>query len=171
LARFLGYGESEAEGAPITSKVNEDRWVAAMSQFTVIIPFWGLLAPITAWVLEGKRSQFLKFHSLQAIIFQSIALVLPMLSFGLYFVGMLVFVMLAGAQNMNNTDSAVGIFFLILIFVFLIVILEIDLDVPLLHILGQWAGYRILVGGEYRYPVIGKWLEKRMLIGEAKSLE
>jgi len=171
LARFLGYGKSDLEGSLVTSKDQEDRWVAAMNQFTVIIPLWGLLAPVTAWVLEGKRSQFLKFHSLQAIIFQVIAFVLPMLSFVLYLIGVVVFFVGAGVQNINNNDSTFGLFFLIFIFVFLMVILVIAIVVPLLHILGQWAGYRILVGGEYRYPFIGKWIEKRMLNVDAKKSE
>jgi uncharacterized membrane protein len=34
------------------------------------------------------------------------------------------------------------------------------LFVPLLHIMGQWAGYRILKGDEYRYPVVGRLVEK-----------
>jgi uncharacterized membrane protein len=34
------------------------------------------------------------------------------------------------------------------------------LFVPLLHILGQWAGYRILKGDDYRYPLIGKLVER-----------
>jgi len=33
----------------------------------------------------------------------------------------------------------------------------------LFHIMGQWAGYRVLKGDNYRYPVIGKLVEKRLL--------
>jgi len=32
--------------------------------------------------------------------------------------------------------------------------------VPFLHILGQWAGYRVLKGDDYRYPIVGKQVEK-----------
>jgi len=31
-----------------------------------------------------------------------------------------------------------------------------------LHILGQWAGYRVLKGNMYRYPSIGKLVEKQL---------
>jgi uncharacterized membrane protein len=34
--------------------------------------------------------------------------------------------------------------------------------VPLLHILGQWAGYRVLKGDDYRYPVIGRLVERQI---------
>jgi hypothetical protein len=36
---------------------------------------------------------------------------------------------------------------------------------PLLHLLCQWAGYRVLKGDGYCYPIVGKvvqkWLDKR----------
>jgi uncharacterized membrane protein len=34
------------------------------------------------------------------------------------------------------------------------------LIVPLFHIMGQWAGYRVLKGDDYRYPALGKFVEK-----------
>jgi uncharacterized membrane protein len=36
------------------------------------------------------------------------------------------------------------------------------LVVPLFHIMGQWAGYRILKGDDYRYPVAGNLVEKQI---------
>jgi hypothetical protein len=36
------------------------------------------------------------------------------------------------------------------------------LIIPLFHILGQWAGLRVLRGHNYRYPLLGKWIEKRI---------
>jgi hypothetical protein len=28
--------------------------------------------------------------------------------------------------------------------------------------MGQWAGYRVLKGDDYHYPVVGKLVEKRL---------
>jgi hypothetical protein len=36
------------------------------------------------------------------------------------------------------------------------------LVIPLLHILGQWAGYRVLKGDDYCYPLIGNLVEKSL---------
>jgi uncharacterized membrane protein len=42
--------------------------------------------------------------------------------------------------------------------------------VPLLHILGQWAGYRVLKGDNYHYPLVGglvnKWISKNSAMEE-----
>jgi hypothetical protein len=46
--------------------------------------------------------------------------------------------------------------------VFSIIALLIFLFVPLLHILGQYAGYRVLKGENSRYPLIGKLVERKM---------
>jgi hypothetical protein len=37
------------------------------------------------------------------------------------------------------------------------------LVVPLLHVVGQYAGYRVLKGDNYHYPVIGSLVEKALL--------
>ena len=36
------------------------------------------------------------------------------------------------------------------------------LVIPVFHIIGQWAGYRVLKGDNYRYPVIGKLVEGQL---------
>ena len=42
----------------------------------------------------------------------------------------------------------------------MLVMFLIFLVMPLLHILGQWAGYRVLKGDNYHYPLVGKWAER-----------
>jgi hypothetical protein len=46
--------------------------------------------------------------------------------------------------------------------------------VPLLHILAQGAGYRVLKGDDYRYPLIGKlvekWVAEKTVLTENDSL-
>jgi hypothetical protein len=45
--------------------------------------------------------------------------------------------------------------------------------VPFLHILGQWAGYRVLKGDDYRYPLVGqlveKWMTRKTSLAEENS--
>ena len=56
LARYLEYDPAKEE------RLNEDhefRWVAGMGHFSVIIALWGMLAPLTAWLTQGKQNSFL----------------------------------------------------------------------------------------------------------------
>jgi hypothetical protein len=49
---------------------------------------------------------------------------------------------------------------LIVFFLSLLIAALVVLAIPLFHILGQWAGYRVLKGDNYRYPILGKMVEK-----------
>src|SRR5215216_1594511 len=71
LARYLGYDPVDAtEESAWLIEDYEDRWVAAMGHFSVIIALWGMLVPLAALLLQGKRNFFLKFQSIQTLMFQ-----------------------------------------------------------------------------------------------------
>ena len=164
LAKYLGYEPSDSEEeSEWLIEEHEDRWVASMGHFAVIVMLWGMLAPVTAWIVQGKRSLFLKFQTAQAVIFQVVTLGLYFLS-GIFYIGGFVFFLISvggmDAMNLESSTAMIGVavFFGSLLCTFVIVLL-----VPLLHIMGQWAGYRILKGDDYRYPLVGKIVEKRIV--------
>ncbi|MBN2117845.1 MAG: DUF4870 domain-containing protein [Anaerolineales bacterium] len=165
LARYLGYDplqESEEGGWLIED--HELRWVAAAGHFSVLIMLWGMLAPLTAWILYGKRSLFLKFQSMQTLVYQASVTILYFAGTFLYLAG--VFALVASMVGIGQLDrsSSLGIFGMAVAVVFLLLGGLIILVIPLLHILGQWAGYRVLKGDNYRYPLVGrlagKWISK-----------
>lgn len=164
LAKYLGYDfVRSAEEETWLIEEHEDRWVASMGHFSVIIMLWGMLIPIAAWILQGKRSLFLKFQAIQAFAFQAGTLLLYGLSMVIYFGGALFFILSVGGMDAASLDSSAGMTGLVLFFISLLCVFGIVLLIPLLHIMGQWAGYRILKGYEYRYPIMGKWIAKRVL--------
>jgi uncharacterized Tic20 family protein len=155
LARYLGY-DATIENEWLIED-HEDHWVAATGHFSVIIVLWGMLAPFTAWVLQGKRSVFLRFQSLQTLVFQSGALILYFGAVFLYVFSLVVLAVQFGLSDGPNFDSPMTVFGLVLFLGMLMIALVVALLVPLLHIMGQWAGYRTLKGDDYRYPLVG-WL-------------
>jgi len=163
LAQYLDYAPSRfnAERSRLIEE-HEDRWVASMGHFAVIIVIWGLLAPIVSWAIEGKRSLFLRFQSIQTVVYQIGTMLLYFMAGFLYVFGLIVFVVTIGFQGEVALDSASGLIGAIIFLVSLLIAMLIILVVPLLHILGQWAGYRVLKGDEYYYPIIGRLVEKRM---------
>ena len=71
LARYLAHDPIQKSDEQVG--LNEDhefRWVAAMGHFSVLIMIWGMLAPLTTWILYGPRNPFLKFQSIQTLIYQ-----------------------------------------------------------------------------------------------------
>jgi len=163
LARYLGYDIAKISEEQIwLIEKYEDRWVVSMGHFAVIIVFWGLLAPVFVLAMQGKRNLFLKFQSIQTVVYQIAVMVLYIVSGFLYVFGLVVFFVTVGFQGEVVLDSTSGLIVVIVFLVSLLIALLVVLFVPLLHILGQWAGYRVLKGDMYRYPMIGKLVEKRL---------
>jgi uncharacterized Tic20 family protein len=161
LAKYVGFEKVNDESIDLIED-HEQRWVASMGHFSVIIALWGLLAPATTWVLQGKHSPFLKFQSIQTTIYQGIVNLLYLAAGGVYFLGillMLIIMLITGDAGMNTPAGMAS--FIVLLLSLLIAALS-GLAIPLFHILGQWAGYRVLKGDNYRYPIIGKMVEKRL---------
>ena len=177
LARYIGYEQTESGEANELIEEHEDRWVAAMGHFSVIMLLWGILAPLTTWILQGKRSLFLKFQSIQTVVYQVLATVLYFGSGAIYLFGFVALMLAAasggGFENNSPLTMIGGIIFIVSMLVAALVVLI----MPLLHILGQWAGYRVLKGDNYRYPIIGGLVEKRfapkapLVTGDSLSLE
>lgn len=162
LAGYLGYEmSSEAEGAALHEQ-HEERWVAAMGHFSVIIPLWGLLAPVTSWILQGKHNAFLRFQSIQTTVFQAAVNIFYVGAGFLYFFGIIALFAMTGLEGDPNGNSPMSMAGIMIFFISLLVIAVIMLIVPVFHILGQWAGYRVLKGYDYQYPLIGRWIEQRI---------
>ena len=164
LARYVGY-EPEQNPEEQNTWLDEDhesRWVAAMGHFSILIMLWGMLAPLTAWILEGRHSPFLRFQSIQTLVYQGITTVIYLIGGFLYLFGFLFLIAAMGRIGEPNLNSSMGIVSIVIFGASLLISFVLILLVPLLHILGQWAGYRVLKGDDYHYPVIGKFIDKRL---------
>ena len=175
LARYLDYDSTQKSEDQVG--LNEDRefrWVAAMGHFSILIMLWGMLAPLTTWILYGKRSLFLKFQSIQTLIYQAGTTILYFAGGFIYLFGFLFLMVGMGVGGRPNFNSSEGMFGMIVFGLSLLISLVLLLLVPLLHILGQWAGYRILKGDNFHYPLIGKlverWIANNILPTEDGSL-
>lgn len=162
LARYLGYERSsDPQKQDWLLEDREDRWVAAMGHFSVLIFFWGMLAPLVAWILQGRRSKFLRTQAVQTLIYQATATLFFLTVTISYLLLMLLIIwfLVGGPPGVLGSAppfAPIGLVFLAVSFIVIAIAL---LLVPLFHILGQWAGYQTLKGHDYRYPVIGRMVE------------
>jgi uncharacterized Tic20 family protein len=161
LARYLKYDLTQMpEESLWLNEDHECRWVAAKGHFSILIILWGMLAPLTTWILEGKHSILLKFQSIQALVYQVVTTVVYLIGGLLYLFGFLFLIVGMGGIGEPNLNSSMRIVSIVIFGASLLVSFVLILLVPFLHILGQWAGYRVLKGYDYRYPLIGKLVEK-----------
>jgi uncharacterized Tic20 family protein len=165
LARYMGY-DPAAEGEAPLNELHEERFAVSMGHFCVIYPLSGLLVPIGFWASQNGRSPYMKFQSLQTIVFQTLGSLatcaLGALAFIIAIIAMLPFITHPSADFLSMESIIPAFIFLICIFIIVLI-------VPLYQILGQWAGLRILQGREYRYPVIGRWVERWLAKREIRS--
>jgi uncharacterized Tic20 family protein len=160
VARYIGYDPAAEDDSPL-DETNQERVAASMAHFAIVYPLWGMLPSLIFLLLPGGRSRYLKFQSLQTIIFQAVSTLVTFALGGLAFVILFASVLPVIVSLQSNTpldmppmESIAGFF------VFLICLMVVVLVVPLYQILGQWAGLRILQGHDYRYPLIGRWVER-----------
>ena len=162
LAKYLGYPQADNDSEWFVED-HEERWVAAMGHFSVIVFLWGILVPLTAWVVQGKQSLFLKFQSVQTVAYQGFVTLLYMGAGVIYMFGFMIFLGLTGFEgNSNGSVTSTSMLGLVFLIVTMIIAMLIILIMPLLHILGQWAGYRVLKGDDYHYPFVGRLAERWM---------
>jgi uncharacterized Tic20 family protein len=161
LARYLEYDPAQkSEKEAWLHEDHEFRWVAAMGHFSILIVLWGMLAPLTAWIVQGKNSFFLTFQSMQTLVYQALTTVIYVIGGFLYVIGIVLLFASMGAIGGPNLNSSMGIVSVVVLSVSFLIAAVLILSVPLLHIVGQWAGYRVLKGDNYQYPWIGKLVEK-----------
>ncbi|MGB8984940.1 MAG: DUF4870 domain-containing protein [Anaerolineales bacterium] len=163
LAHYLGYEPlQKADEQDWLNEDHEFRWVAAAGHFSVLILLWGMLAPLTTWTLYGKRSSFLKFQSIQTLVYQAVATILFFVGSFIAVSSLSVLPLIVDLNLSSDFRSPIALTGLVMVFIFTLFAMLIILIVPLFHILGQWAGYRVLKGEDYRYPEIGRLVEKWM---------
>ena len=161
LARYLAFVPAQnQQEATWLNEEHEFQWVAAMGHFSVLVIIWGMLAPLTAWVLQGKNSPFLRFQSLQTIAYHIFTTVVYFAGSFLYLVGIILLVISMGGMTGTDFNASMGTIGLVVLVILLLISAVLILSVPLLHILGQWAGYRVLKGEDYRYPLLGRLVQK-----------
>ena len=175
LARYLAYDPIQKSDEQV--RLNDDhefRWVAAMGHFSILIMLWGMLAPLTTWIVYGPRSLFLRFQSIQTLVYQAATTTLLFTGGFIYLFGFLLLVAATGIMGETNFNSPGGIFGIIVFGLSLLISFVLILLVPFLHILGQWAGYRVLKGHDYHYPWIGnlvqRWIADRAPLAEDSKL-
>lgn len=155
LARRLGWDPSNPEAT--LDGAFEERFTAAMGHFAVILPLWGLIAPAWFWLNYKPHSRWLKFQSAQTALYQ---IFVNVFYFGVVVVSLLIglamAILFSVTSGLGEWPIAVGILTTSCVMMCGLLLF------PLLHILGQWAGLQVLLGRDFKYPLLGKWVERKV---------
>jgi len=132
----------------------DDRIMAAVAHACALILGMGIVGAIVIWATQKEKSRYVAFQALQATVYQIIGIAATMLGWfcwmALYFVS---FIPLMSAAEQGGEPPFFFWFALLLMFV--------PMGLTGLWILGGlWGAVRCLSGHDFKYLIIGNWLEK-----------
>lgn len=154
----------------------EDSWVSGVCHATAILQIWGIVTPLIVWFSQRERSLKLRFQALQAAIYQVIALVVYLVSMFAYvvvfFLMMFGTLALAGASTSPDGElsPAAGVIFLILFAILMLVWLVMMVSAPVYFLLAAIAGILTTRGRDFRYPILGGIIARRMSLSTQKEI-
>ncbi len=133
----------------------DERVMAALAHIAVLLPMIGLIAAIVIWITQKDRSRFVAFQALQAIVFQLLLIVVwiggmacYMASFFLTFFGTIAF------ASFGSNGPPVGFLIPVAVIFGMIGLMGIFI------IYGIVAAVLTFQGKDFRYPLIGRWVER-----------
>lgn len=139
-----------------------DRRIAAVAHlsigFGVVVGvgfLLGLAINLVIW-LRSRRSPFVHFHSEQAGTYQLVVLATNITILAIWIVG--VFWMLGGSEIGEGMLSLRQI--LMGLWLALLPLQIVWYFGTILY--GVYAGLKVALGGEFSYPIIGPWIERRL---------
>jgi uncharacterized Tic20 family protein len=138
---------------------SDEKVLAALAHATVLFSFFGPVGPTLIWNSQRNKSKYVRFHALQAMGYQAFAFWAWI--FGIFFVvfgGILLSVIFASFINIDRSEMSAFPFILQPI-----IILSIFGLWGIFFLIGIIGAVFCMIDRDFRYPVIGKWLKKKLL--------
>lgn len=170
LERYLSY---DPDPETQIAETQEDNWVSGVCHATAILQLWGVVTPLIVWFSQKERSARLRFQSMQAFVYQLIAFaayMLGMAAYMVFFFGMFSTLILGsslgGGRDLQGVPAIMMLVFFAVMMLFWLLVMIV---MPIYYLLAGWAGLRVIRGHHFRYPILGKLIERRM--GASQHLE
>ena len=139
----------------------DDKALAAVAHAGILLGivtsgFGGIIAALIIWLVQKEKSAYVAYQALQALVYQGVVMIITMVAWccwGLVWMLMLLPPLFANPEAYNYAPPAglwIGLFFMV-----------VPIAVWGLTILyGLWGAIRCLGGHDFRYAVIGNWLDE-----------
>lgn len=143
-----------------TDTKQEERVLAAAAHGSILVSLLtsglgGVLAATAIWLTQREKSGYAAFQALQALVYQVVTFVISAVTWtcwGLAWLAMIVPPLFANHAAYENAPPA-GLWIGLLL-------MAVPIAVHGLTVLyALWAALRCLGGHEFRYAIIGRWLE------------
>jgi uncharacterized membrane protein len=139
----------------------ENRLLAALAHGSIVAQGLGLIAGILIYINQREKSPYVAFQALQAAIYQLISLIIVIASW-LAWTGFYMLSFIPIIQNVDKYSDApppifwIGMGSMVIPFAIMTVI----------GLYGLWGAIRVFQGKDFRYILIGRWLEQHVQLGD-----
>ena len=149
--------DSQKKENPAADTNQESRLLAALSHASVLFSSPGAIVPIVIYATQRKKSSYIGFQALQALIWQVVAFVFSILISSCMMGAVLIPVLFAtSSQNERVVEFAGGgIFVMMMVSVFLMIFG--NMAFVIYGIIGAVMTYQ---GKDFRYVIIGNRIDK-----------
>lgn len=142
-----------------------DRIMAALAHVTIILPWVGVIAPIIIWATQKEKSEFVAFQALQATAYQLIMIFVWILGMGCYMCSIfgMVFFIPVTQEFQGGLAEMLGFFLPFSVFGLLLL-------GSIVYVVYALVGaVLVLQGRDFRYLLIGSWLEGYLKRGQVRG--
>lgn len=133
----------------------DERTMAALAHGSILLFGMGVVAAIVLWVTQKEKSRYVAFQALQAVVYHIAGFAIFLVSMAcwmaLYFVSLI--------PLMTTPEESAGAALWIFVLATLLMLAPF-VQMGLWIVGGWWGAARALQGREFRYIVIGRYLER-----------
>ena len=143
----------------------DDHVMAALAHGAAILPFWGLIGAIVIWATQKDKSRFVRFQALQALVYQVLPILGGLIFFVCYFCsfgGFFLTIPIAALAEQGGGGGEVAAVIAAIVTTGLpFIIFGVAMLVWLAWLIyAIVAAVRVFQGHDFRYVVVGPWLER-----------
>ena len=131
-----------------------DKIMAALGHISVVLPLFGLIAPIVIWATQKEKSKYVSFQALQAIAYQLIMIFAYFIAMGCYMLSFLsTFLTIPFANGPSGTPPSP--FFMVGFVIPFLIFGAIFIGGALFILYGIIGAVLTIQGKDFRYFIIG----------------
>ena len=153
------------------SPSQNDKIMAALAHVSAILPFLGVIAPIVIWATQKDKSEYVAFQALQAVAYQLMMILAWFVGMGCYMLSFFsTFIAIPFSEGSGGTNPSAAPFFMLGFLIPFFIFGAMFVGGAIFIIYGLIGAFQVFQGKDFRYIVIGKWLNKYLQEGKLAKM-
>jgi uncharacterized Tic20 family protein len=144
------------------SVTQDEKTLAGLAHGSILLGIFtsgigGIVAALVIWATQKDKSPYVAFHALQALVYQAVTFIVTMLAWccwGALYTAMIMVPLISNPDAYQSAPPA-GLWLGLFLIVFPFGIWGLTI------LYGLWGAVRCFGGHDFRYAVIGRWVDSQ----------